>query len=388
MAYQDKELVQQILNSQEWFLALLQSLVEEETPSHAPSLFEGILQLLTDHFEQTGLEVRHEKGQNSAGQLICLPRDFDPDAPVQLIVGHCDTVWPVDTLREMPFSVKGNEISGPGIYDMKAGLAMMICAMRSLHQKEDQPAVQPVFLISTDEETGSKDSKELIVEWARRAERTFVLEPSLGLDGKIKTRRKGVGHFEITVTGIPSHAGLAPEEGVSAILGLSQIIQELFQLNDPAEGVSVNVGTIEGGERSNVIAAQSKASVDVRVLTKEDGHRVTERIQDLKPQLNGLTYEVKGGINRPPMEKRAESEVLWERLHEIGCEIGLELQEDVAGGGSDGNFTNLYSPTIDGLGAVGDGAHAWHEKIFLEETLLRTALFARMLMEPSLFQTA
>ncbi len=364
-------------------MSLLRALVEEETPSDKPSAFDHIFQIIEEEFGKLDVEVRHVEGRTSAGQLLCLPRNFNPRASIQLIVGHCDTVWAEGTLDEMPFTVNGNEVSGPGVYDMKAGVCMMISAMHSLKVLQKSPAVQPVFLISTDEETGSEDSRNLIVEWARQAERTFVLEPSLGLDGKIKTRRKGVGNFEITITGKPSHAGLAPEEGVSAILGLSHIVQQLFRLNDPAKGVSVNVGTIQGGERSNVIAAKSKAVVDVRVLTKKDGERITNEIYNLKPEIAGIELEVKGGINRPPMEKNEENEKLWDLTRELGQKLGLDLREDVSGGGSDGNFTNLYSPTIDGLGAVGDGAHAWHEKIFLEETLLRAALFALLLLQPS-----
>lgn len=381
----EREFARHFLECGSEFLDLLERLVLEETPSDDPSAFGGIFRFLRERFEQTGMDVHHVKGRSSAGQLVCLPRGFDPDLPVQLILGHCDTVWPIGTLREMPFTREGNVVAGPGIYDMKAGIAMMVCAMDFLRKRGISPTLQPVFLITTDEETGSLDSKELIIEWARRAERTFVLEPSLGLDGKIKTERKGVGQFQITVTGKPSHAGLAPEEGVSAILGLSQIVQMLFNLNDPHRGISVNVGTIEGGERSNVIAARSRASVDVRVRSAEDGERITRAIRELKPELEGVIYEVSGGIYRPPMEKGEANEILWQQTRWIGSRLGIELEEVLAGGGSDGNFTNLFSPTIDGMGAVGDGAHAWHERIFLKETLQRAALFARLLLEPSLF---
>jgi len=218
-----------------------------------------------------------------------------------------------------------------------------------------------------------------------RAERTLVLEPSLGTEGKIKTRRKGIGEFEISIKGKPSHAGLAPEEVVSAILGLSHIVQQLFRLNDPANGVTVNVGTIEGGERSNVVAAQSKAVVDVRIPTKEDGERILDEIYNLTPEIEGIELEVTGGINRPPLEKKEANEKLWRVVQDLGQELGLELQEGVSGGASDGNFTNMHSPTIDGLGAVGEGAHAYHEKIFLEETIKRNALLSLLLMQPPVF---
>lgn len=366
------------------FLKLLQSLVEEETPSNNPSSFKELLNTIRRKFEALQFDVDHRKGENTAGQLLCRPKDFDRKSASQLILGHCDTVWNIGTLKDMPFSVDDNEASGPGIFDMKAGICMMIFAMRAIRELGKSPEVQPVFLITTDEEIGSHESKYLIIEQAKIAERTFVLEPSLGTEGKIKTERKGIGHFEINIKGIPSHAGLDPEKGSSAIVGLSNIVQQLITLNDPANGISVNVGTIEGGERANVIAAKSKAVVDVRVPTKEAGVLITEKIYNLNPNLSGIEIVVTGEIGRPPLEKGKANQKLWEITQSLGKDLNLNLQEGKSGGGSDGNFTNLYSPTIDGLGAVGEGAHAYHEKIFIKETLNRAALLTLLLMYPSL----
>lgn len=366
------------------FLQLLRVLVEEETPSDVPEAFEKLFHILQQEFNELGMQTKHLEGNHSAGQLLVTPQGFDATLPIQLIIGHCDTVWDQGTLAEMPFEHKNNIISGPGIYDMKAGVSMMIIALRAIQATGESLNVQPVILLTTDEEVGSEESRAALTEWSQRAERTFVLEPALGTDGKVKTRRKGVGDFEITVKGKPSHAGLAPEQGVSAILGLSHIVQQLFDMNDPSRGISVNVGTIEGGERSNVIAAQSKAVVDVRILNKADGERITEQIYNLKPDLEGIELLIEGEVYRPPMEKNPQTQRLWEMTRQLGDELDLNLQEGLSGGASDGNFTSQYSPTIDGLGAVGEGAHAWHEKIFLEPTLKRTALFALLLLEPSI----
>lgn len=364
------------------FLQVLQSLVEQETPSDDPESFSAILSIIRKEFENLNFDVTHLAGDQTAGQLLCKPSGFNTEEPSQLIIGHCDTVWDKGTLEEMPFKIENNHVSGPGVYDMKAGICMMIFAMRAIAALNKQLSLQPVFLINTDEEIGSEESSSLIIQEAENASRTMVLEPSLGTDGKIKTQRKGIGQFEITIKGKPSHAGLDPEKGVSAILGLSHIVQQLFRLNDPKRGVTVNVGTIEGGERSNVIAAKSKAIVDVRVPTKEDGVRVKDEIYNLKPEIEGVELEVSGDIRRPPLEKNPANEKLWEITRKLGKELGLELEEGVSGGASDGNLSSLYSPTIDGLGAVGEGAHAYHEKIYLNETLKRNALLTLLLLQP------
>ena len=376
------QLHQYVQSHKDDFLSLLQVLVEQETPSDDPDEFTEFWHILRDQFEAMDFTVEQSKGNTTAGTMLCTPPGFNPDEPIQLIVGHCDTVWPVETLKEMPFQVSGNEVSGPGTYDMKAGLVMMIIAMRAVAHLGKSPQVQPVFLINSDEEIGSDESQDLLVEQARGAKRTIVMEPSLGEGGKIKTERKGIGEFEITVSGKPSHAGLAPDEGVSAILGLSHIVQQLFKLNSPEKGITVNVGTIEGGERANVIAARSKAVVDVRVPTKEDGQRIKEVIYSLKPEIDGIELEISGDIRRPPLEKNEANEKLWKTVEKLGAELGLDLQEGTSGGASDGNLTNLYSPTIDGMGPVGEGAHAYHEKIYLEETLQRTALLALLILQP------
>lgn len=366
------------------FVDLLQLLVEQETPSNKPSSFDEIMEIISRNFQNLCFDVEHIEGQKTAGQLLCKPEDFNPKTSNQFVLGHIDTVWNIGTLSEMPFTVADNEVSGPGVFDMKAGICMMIFAMTAISELGKSYEVQPVFLITTDEEIGSGESKDLIIEQAKQSERTFVLEPSLGPEGKIKTERKGIGQFEIVIKGQPSHAGLDPEKGVSAIVGLSNVVQQLVQLNEPERGISVNVGTIEGGERANVVAAKSKAVVDVRVPTKEDGKEIKKKIYNIEPSLEGVEIIVTGGISRPPLEKSEANQKLWKITKSLGADLDLDLQEGKSGGGSDGNFTNLYSPTIDGLGAVGEGAHAYHEKIFLDETLKRAELLTLLLLYPSL----
>lgn len=372
------------VNKKTDFIDLLQLLVEQETPSNEPSSFTEILEIISRSFQDLDFDVEHREGQKTAGQLVCKPKDFKSKVPTQLVLGHIDTVWNIGTINEIPFSVDGNEVSGPGVFDMKAGICMMIFAMKAITELGESSEVQPVFVITTDEEIGSRESKDLIIEQAKLAERAFVLEPSLGTEGKIKTERKGIGHFEIIIKGKPAHAGLDPEKGVSAIVGLSNIVQQLVELNDPEKGINVNVGTIEGGERANVVAEKSKAVVDVRVPTKEDGKEIKEKIYNIEAGLKGIEITVTGGIGRPPLEKNEANQKLWEITQSLGADLDLDLQEGKSGGGSDGNFTNLHSPTIDGLGAVGIGAHAYHEKIFLKETLKRAELLTLLLLHPTI----
>lgn len=380
MTERAEDLKRRISDQKTDFLTLLQDMVCIETPTSGPDLFNPLFEILIREFEKLGYSAEHIKGQSSAGQLLFTPAGYKPERGIQLLIGHCDTVWKTGTLQEMPFLIKDNEVSGPGVYDMKAGVAMMIHALRASSDTGKSFPLQPVILLNTDEETGSRDSEDLIEQYARIAKRTFVLEPSLGPEGLIKTTRKGVGKFEILVKGVPSHAGLAPDEGVSAILGLSHIVQQLFRLNNPSKGITVNVGTIEGGERANVIAARSKAILDVRVPTKEDGEWITEQIYGLKPEIAGVEVEISGAIDRPPMEKTEGTVRLWKHLLQLGSELKLDLNEGCSGGASDGNLTNQFSPTLDGLGAVGEGAHAYHEKIFLKETMDRIALLSLLLI--------
>jgi glutamate carboxypeptidase len=301
-----------------------------------------------------------------------------------LLLGHADTVWPVGTLNDMPLEIGEGIMRGPGVYDMKAGLVQILYALRALHDLRLQPSVTPLVFINSDEEIGSGESTPHIRRLARMANRAFVFEPSLGMDGKLKTARKGVGRFTVVVKGKAAHAGLDPGAGASAILELSYVIQKLFALNDPQKGITVNVGMIDGGLRPNVIAPESRAMVDVRMLTREDARYIEEQIRALQPVSPNITLEIDGRISRVPMEHTPRNRALWETAKQLGREIGLDLADGVAGGASDGNTTSLWTATLDGLGAVGDGAHARHEFIYFDKLVERGALLALLLLAPPL----
>lgn len=272
---------------------------------------------------------------------------------------------------------------GPGAFDMKGGIAQIVFALRTIQELDLPLPLEPLVFINSDEEIGSRTSSKYVRALANRVQRAFVLEPALGEEGALKTERKGIGRFKIVVHGKAAHAGLDPEGGASAILELSHVIQALFALNDVDKGISVNVGTIDGGLQPNVIAPHSQALVDVRVPTIADGKRIEEVIHNLKPATPGVRLQIEGGIGRPSMELTPRNNALWLQAAGLGQELGLNLQHARAGGGSDGNTTSQYTATLDGLGPVGHGAHAEHEFLYIDKTLERTALLAMLLMAPA-----
>ncbi len=365
------------------FTAFLEELTLAESPSSVPESQYKPRALIADRLEKIGYGTLRLSGKRNGGNLFARPRDRARGSPTQLLVGHYDTVWPIGTLRNMPFQVDGNIVRGPGVYDMKGGIAQVVFALEALAHFQIQPSVMPVVFANSDEEIGSRESMRYIRWLAMCATRAFVLEPSLGREGKLKTARKGVGRFTVRIRGQAAHAGLDPDKGASAILELSHVVQALFALNDADKGVTVNVGMIEGGLRPNVIAPESGAIIDVRVCTQEDGDRVTRAIHGLKPSVPGTSLKIEGAIGRPAMEPTERNRELWSVAKDLSLEIGLDLEEGLAGGGSDGNTTSLYTATLDGLGPVGDGAHAAHEFLYLDETLQRTALLALLLLFPA-----
>lgn len=365
-------------------LDLLKHLVQVESPSDLPQTQAGIFSILEDAYHRRGYRVRRIPGRTSGGQFLAVPSDRRKNQPLQMLLGHSDTVWPLGSLEKMPLYTQNGKLYGPGVYDMKAGLVFMLFAIEALKANELNPEVAPVVFINSDEEIGSYESKGHIKRLAQAADRAFVMEPSLGSEGKLKTRRKGIGEFTIKITGKASHAGLAPEKGISAILELSYLVQKLFALNDPERGITVNVGTIDGGIRPNVVAPESKAVIDVRILHQSDAKRVEDAIYSLKPTLPGIKLSIEGGFERPPMEKTPGNERLWQFAKHAASELGIELEEATAGGGSDGNITSLYTPTLDGMGAVGDGAHAPGEFVYIDKMIDRMALLSCMLLEAPL----
>ena len=365
---------------QEEIRSFLEKLVSLETPSRDPGAQEPLFDLLSAELEDMGYFAQHYAGRDSGGYLLAYPENRPKNAPVQLLIGHVDTVWARDTLQSMPFEMKDGTIKGPGVFDMKAGITQMIFALKAIDALGLDLPVVPVLLINSDEEIGSRDSGPAIRRLAKVAERAFVLEPPLGLQGHLKTARKGVGRFHIYVRGIPAHAGLNPGEGVSAIMEMSYQIQQLFALNDFEKGITVNVGMIEGGSSPNVIAEESSAVIDVRVKTASDAEFIESALQAMQPKFKGTELRVEGRFGRPPMERTPGNRRLWKLARDLGSLLELELEEAEAGGGSDGNTTSLYTPTLDGLGTTGDGAHARHEFIYSEKLLERTALLTLLLL--------
>lgn len=361
-------------------IGLLSDLVGMESPSTDPVATRRLLYRLKDEFERIGTRVRLSPVGASGGYLFA--RSATPPQRIQLVLGHADTVWPTGTIRERPWTVTNGRGAGPGSFDMKAGLVQTIFALDALNRLGAPLPATPVVLINTDEEIGSRGSTRAIRRLSRLACRAFVLEPGLGPRGDLKTARKGLGRYTVTIQGRAAHAGLDPEAGASAILELSAVIQHLFALNDPARGVTVNVGTIEGGVRPNVVAPHSEAAVDVRVLSHSDATEIDAAIRALIPTTPGTEITVEGGFGRPPMERTPANQALFAAARTIGERLGMDLAQVTAGGGSDGNTTSQFTATLDGLGIVGDGAHAAGEHIDMENLLPRTALLAALLLEP------
>ncbi|MFP5263776.1 MAG: M20 family metallopeptidase [Blastocatellia bacterium] len=296
-----------------------------------------------------------------------------------LVVGHLDTVWPIGTLAARPFRIDGDRAFGPGIFDMKSGVALAAFAMRAIKELSRETRRPVTLLMTCDEETGSHFSRELIEEEGRRASAALVLEPPIP-GGTIKTGRKGVGEFELIIRGRPAHAGNDPRAGISAITELAHQIIAINKLSDYDSGTTLNVGVVQGGVLSNVIAAEARASIDMRYQTIEEGERITDAMARLQPALGGARIEVRGGINRPPLIRSAEIGRLFEQAKQLASEIGLELREGSVGGGSDGNFiAALGVPVLDGLGVDGAGAHAEHEHIIIGDIARRAALLTRLI---------
>ena len=362
--------------------AELARLVELESPTLDPESQRAPQQMLTGLLQAAGHRVRRIPGRRSGGMLLSAPEPRARGGPIQVLIGHCDTVWPIGTIATMPVRTENGRLYGPGAFDMKGGLVEIAFALDALRQLGLKLPVTPVVLINSDEETGSRDSWRLIERLARAADRAFILEPGLGPAGLLKTARKGNGQFLLQVHGRAAHAGLEPEKGASAILELSLCIQRLFALNDPERGITVNVGTIDGGMRTNVIAPTSRATIDVRILHAEDGPRVERSIHALEATTPGTTLEISGGIDRQPLERTPRNRRLWHRALEAAEQLDIEIGEGTSGGGSDGNITSLHCATLDGLGPVGDGAHAVHEHVLIDSLPERAALLACLLLGP------
>lgn len=360
--------------------ARLRELVEIESPSDDREAVNRAADRVVDLARELGADVvRHPGG--SFGDVVELRFGTGVSGKPVLVLGHLDTVYPMGTLATMPWrevvAEDGVRLQGPGVVDMKSGVVMALEAIAAL--REMNALNRPVtLLLNPDEEVGSEVSRPHTERLARESEAVFVLEPAQGL--AYKTARKGVGHFELVVNGVAAHAGVDFASGHSAVLEMARLAEQISGWTDLSKGRTVNVGVIAGGTRSNVIAAQCKAEVDVRVVTMDDATHVEQMFRELRTRDAVCTLRVEGGINRPPMERSAGTVQLFQQAQRLAAEVGLDLQEAATGGGSDGNFTAAIGvPTLDGMGAVGGGAHSLGEYVVASHLVERTALLAGML---------
>ena len=377
-----QSILEYLAGQRDAMVEMLVSLVEKESPTDVVASQAAVQSQLSDALCELGFGVRHVPGRETGGHLFAVPEHRERGKPAQLLIGHSDTVWPLGTLETMPVVVENGHVRGPGTFDMKAGIVQGIFALRALRELGHQPPATPVWFINSDEETGSPESKRYVRLIAKHVARAFVLEPALGLVGHLKTARKGVGRFVVRVHGKAAHSGLDPTGGASAIHELMHVVQRLHAITDLERGVTVNVGVVRGGSRVNVIAAEAEAEVDVRILSASDGEAIAETIHAMRALTPGTSLEIEGGIQIPPLERTARNRLLWQAAAEAGGRLGMDLTEDISGGGSDGNTTSLYTATLDGLGPRGDGAHANHEHVEIESLVDRAALVAELLMSP------
>jgi glutamate carboxypeptidase len=357
----------------------LRELVEIESPSDNKAAADRIARFLAPKFEalggQTQLHHSHDFGDS-----LQINFGSSTDRKPILLLGHYDTVYPLGTLANMPCTIKNGHLRGPGVLDMKSGIALMLHAIEALqewHGKVPRPVT--VFLVS-DEEVGSHSSRKITEALAMKSAGVLVLEPAAGLRGAVKTARKGVGEYNLQVHGVAAHAGLDPGKGHSAILELARQITAMATLNNLRQGLSVNAGVIHGGTRSNVVAAEASARIDVRIKRARQAVGLDRKLHSLKPFDKHCKLEMTGGINRLPMERTAGVVALYKKAREIAGEVGWKLEEAAVGGGSDGNFTaGMGIPTLDGMGGVGEGAHAVHEFVVISELPRRAMLLAGMI---------
>ncbi len=358
----------------------IKQFVEIESPSTTKQAVNRLGTIVASRFEELGGKTKFHLAEEFGNHLQV---NFAGDAtrkPV-LLLGHMDTVYPIGTISKMPCRVADGKLTGPGALDMKSGIAIMLSALAALRSGgQNLPRPVTVLLVS-DEEVGSDSSRAITERLAKESAAVLVLEPAYGPSGALKTARKGIGEYTIKVTGRAAHSGLDFEKGQSAILELARQIERLSSLVNLNRGVTLNVGLIQGGTRVNVVPAEARAQLDIRVFTSKDAIAIDKRLRGLKPVNRQCKIEVTGGINRPPMERTKAIAGLYAQARNMAAHLGWKLEESAVGGGSDGNFTAaLGIPTLDGLGGVGEGAHASHEYVILSELPKRAALLAALIV--------
>ncbi|MGC9291624.1 MAG: M20 family metallopeptidase [Acidobacteriaceae bacterium] len=380
MDIEPRKLLQAARAGQNGLLQRLEALVRTESPSENKAAVDQASHLVAAWMSELGGRVRWHK-QRNVGDLLEVrfaAQTRQKGLRPVMLLGHLDTVWPMGTLAQMPFRIQGGKALGPGVYDMKAGAVMAVEALRILLEA-GALATPVVVLLNSEEEIGSPCSRAVTEKLAQECSAVFVLEPAQGPQGAYKTARKGVGQFQLRVQGVAAHSGVDFDKGHSAIVELAGLIAQVDRFTDLKRGLTVNPGVIAGGTRSNVVAAGALAEVDVRIARSQDAARVERLFRGLRVRDKGCQLQVTGGINRPPMERTKGTARLFLRAQALARGMGLDLEGASSGGGSDGNFTAaLGVPTLDGMGAVGEGAHAEHESIVLRHLPVRTALLAAM----------
>jgi len=365
---------------QDQIIETTRQLVEVESPTDSKPAVDRLGSLLAGRFEKLEGHAKFHRTQNFGDHLQVDFTGKSAGKPVMLL-GHLDTVYPVGTLATMPFHRADGRLWGLGSFDMKSGIAFMLHAIEALRVWHGDQLPRPVtILLVSDEEVGSDTSRHITENLARKAAAVLVLEPAFGLKGAVKTARKGVGEYNLKVIGKAAHSGLDFEKGASAIIELSRQVIEISKLVDLKRGITLNVGTIQGGTRSNVIPGEASALLDVRVAHMKDAAAIDRKLRSRRPFNGKCKLEITGGVNRPPMERTVAVAALYKKASDIAKQLGWKMEEAAVGGGSDGNFTaGLGIPTLDGLGGVGEGAHAPNESVLISEMPRRTALLARLI---------
>jgi glutamate carboxypeptidase len=373
------QILANVRRKQKEMIAFLKDLVECESPSNDPKAIRRFCELFSGRISDIA-DCRFIPGGKFGPHLQCdfrLPGDRKKGQILAL--GHSDTVYSIGTLAKMPFRSTKGRLMGPGVLDMKAGLVFVVSAMRTLRDLNIPVARNIRLQVNSDEEVGSETSRPLTEKEARRSVAVLVLEPGQGIDGKLKTARKGVGDYKVLVKGKSAHAGVDFSAGASAIVELARQIERITTFTDLKRGMTVNPGVISGGTRTNVIAAEALAEVDIRIARMKDAAVLDRKFHSLRPFDKRCSIEVSGGMNRPPMERSAGIVSLFRKAQALALDLDVKLEESSTGGGSDGNFTaGVGTPTLDGLGGVGEGAHSPGEYILIERIADRTALLAKL----------
>jgi glutamate carboxypeptidase len=356
------------------------SFINSDTPSGNGRAINPFVQRLARQFKECGAEIEVIHNAEAGDHLLArFPPSLQSRGPL-LILGHTDTVWDIGESERRPAHILNGKIYGPGAFDMRGGLTLLTGLAVYLSRHPDQLTRRVTVLLDSDEEVGSHTSRSLIETEARKCETVLVLEPCLP-GGAVKTFRKGVGNFVIRAKGVAAHAGVDYNKGVNAIEEIAHQVLDLYRHNDPEHGTSINVGTIRGGSRSNVIPDQAEIEVDLRISSIAEGEKMARRILELQPKLHGASLEISGGVNRPPLERSSQVIQLFDRARRLAAEIGIELREGSTGGASDGCFTAaLGIPTLDGLGPDGAGPHALYELVLVESLVPRAALLAQLVL--------